>query len=284
MTNDLDRFISDLQAGESRQPANELETLVTDLHNLAERIDMNSTQDRALRQKFDTPPLKMMSPHKRLSRLAATFAIALAALFATFAIVPETRALMLSVLDLLLPRAATSERTIEYVEFDEDDLLRAETREAAAALASFEVREPQILPQDYVFSSALYLTSRDALQTFFSPQTDARYNVDSLSLRQQPIALAQQLGTFFYTFEPYNIGPEAEIQQVAVGDVMGQYVQGSWTTSPNDPSETYRWDDSFPFHRLIWQVDEMLYEIEWFAGRDAFDLETLIAVAASVTP
>lgn len=246
---------------------------------------MTDAQASTLRQRFTPSPIILQAPGQRLMRVAASFTIVFAALTITLAAVPQARALVNSVLDMFFPRATVSERTIESVEYDEDDIMRFETLEEGMALAPFDVRVPQNLPEDYDLSMTQYLNSREALQIFYSPSGASTRNISQIYLQQQAVEMAEQTGLFFYTFAPFDIGPEAQIETVQVGSVMGEYVQGSWaTTQPDDPDATYRWDDSFPFHRLRWQDGEMLYELAWIASRTEFDMDRLIAIAESITP
>ena len=85
-----------------------------------------------------------------------------------------------------------------------------------------------------------------------------------------------------------DVGASANIIDVQIGDVVGQYVEGNWTLSSTPQGDSVRldgqvWDSNFPFSQLRWQVGDTVFWMMTALGqRNELPLSEWQAVAASL--
>jgi hypothetical protein len=134
------------------------------------------------------------------------------------------------------------------------------TIDQATNQAGFNVLQPGILLPDLLFVGARYEPDVHSVIFFYQ---GAGYN---LFLSQHPLSVVNEF---------FSIGASAEVDQVKIGNVQGEYVTGGWVVISNDspPSiEQYSniqavWDPTLPQYTLRWQLEGMSYELRGVGSR-----------------
>lgn len=280
MTNDyrdLNDFIDNHQSDSATQPTNADQAFAADLMALADQQHLDPAFDAALAARFQTQSTTPAQPRRvaprRLSIAAAV--TLLLAIVATLA-VPDLRAIAQDILDDLFPREPEPTRTITYTEFAEGDIQWYDDANSAQIHVPYPIRELGLIPNGMQMDEVGFLESRNVVSMIFF---DDRFTYQDIRFQQQPIAGAQEHGYFWYTFDEYTIGQNADVQTVMVGDNEGQLVRGFWM---GDGQDTFAWDNDFPFFHLRWQDGTMAYELRVNTRPSLFDLDELITIAESI--
>ncbi|HZD39875.1 MAG TPA: DUF4367 domain-containing protein, partial [Terriglobales bacterium] len=152
---------------------------------------------------------------------------------------------------------------------------------AGEAGSNFIVELPTQLPEGWEIGSVDYIRSRGFVSVFFTYERGGRV----LTLYEQP---AQELaGTI--------IGPEGEVESVAVGEATGEYVYGAWwkehtiyKQATPEQAENLEWSADISQRTLRWQVGEMSYSLVAGGGSPGLQgflgKEDLVKIAESLEP
>jgi hypothetical protein len=156
----------------------------------------------------------------------------------------------------------------------------------AQALVDFGIVQPQFIPAGYVFESA-----------------DVYDGVVYLAYRIPRDFIGRNLVIKQMHADDYvgwEVGANADIQPVTIGDNAGEYVKGWWgMTEPATPigeengvttfEATLGWDESLGMHLLHWQRGDFAYEILYqesgniISGRDTSAIPGLLTLADLIT-
>lgn len=191
-------------------------------------------------------------------RSVAAAAAALVIVAAVTLAVPPLRSFAQELLDVLFNRAASDTEV-----FETPVVLQMQTTPIAAtfqverpsltveeveAQAGFDVLVPAYLPSGYTLEDVYYDEGGKLVSQF--------YNHDGIGFN---IVQMQAEAA-----EPMEVGATAEIIEVQIGDVTGQYVEGFWTLDSTRDGETVQlegqsWNSDFPFSQLRWQVGDTVF-------------------------
>ena len=148
------------------------------------------------------------------------------------------------------------------------------TIEDASEIAGFDISFPAVLPDDFRFVGARVFEYSHFVALRFE---GIQRHPHILSFE---ILLTHNDSDSTYVYE---IGPEAEVEEIPIGDTNGEYVRGSWSRwiseSPRTPGETasvvHEWTDSGG-QTLIWQMGDVRYHI---SSRPGLGRDDMIGVA-----
>jgi hypothetical protein len=139
-----------------------------------------------------------------------------------------------------------------------------------ANLAGFPVKQPTSCLPGMEFVGGRY---EAATKTVVMLYQGAGYN---LFLSQRPIEAGQ---------EYFSIGASAEVQEVSIGDIPGEYVTGGWVTITGTSvieqaaleDLQVAWDANLPQYTLRWQYQGYAYQLRSTGshGPQKFELITL---------
>ncbi len=132
------------------------------------------------------------------------------------------------------------------------------------AQVGFDVLEPAYLPPGYIL--------RDVYAS------DGRYTSEGTPSVMLSYGLADDddplfrnlviMQTVSHAGSPIPVGASADVQEVPIGTVTGQYVQGGWQTvgviEDDQTGQKYidsEWNNDIEMHRLIWQMNGFTYEV-----------------------
>jgi hypothetical protein len=192
----------------------------------------------------------------RTIRSTLTAVAALLIVAAVTLAVPPLRSFAQELLDVLFNRAASDTEVFEtpvviqlqatptVLQVEQPSL----TVEQVEAQSGFDVLVPAYVPPGYLLEDVYY----DGLGKLVS-QFYIREGV-GLNIVQMKAEDA----------EPMEVGATAEIIDVQIGDVTGQYVEGGWALSSTSDGETVQfegreWDSDYPFSQLRWQVGDTVF-------------------------
>jgi len=146
----------------------------------------------------------------------------------------------------------------------------------AESLAGYDVLSPVDIPFGMSFLGASYDTQYHIVAQAFG--SDAGYI--ELSLWQQPLEYYQPCGdisNYCDNMLGWNlVGASANLEIVQIGDLTGEYVEGTWSLTENGPV----WDPTPYVKTLRWQTDQMIFEL--VGGIDLLDRDDLVALASSI--
>ncbi|MEQ8673656.1 MAG: hypothetical protein RLP44_06610 [Aggregatilineales bacterium] len=278
---ELDRMIDDQLDGNLQTHDGNESALTTELITLANSFTLDANFDSALARQFKTSIAVQPKTRRRVGwqRMGAAAAIVLFALIAVTLSVPQFRAFAQEIIDDLFPRSEETERTIEYIPFDQDEFEDFDTFDALQDAVEFEIKLPD-LGNAYVFEVGMTILSRNTILMRFSPPET---EFPDYRVMQQPLVDATSSGIFWFGEEDNLIGPEAEILEVEFGEYIGEFVQGSWVTGDHltEGAKDYFWRSDFPIYHLRWQDATFLYEIK-LVSTDPIQPEDLVAIAESM--
>lgn len=146
----------------------------------------------------------------------------------------------------------------------------------AESLAGYDVLSPVDIPLGMSFLGASYDTQYHIVAQAFG--SDAGYI--ELSLWQQPLEHYQPCGdisNYCDNMLGWNrVGASANVEIVQIGDLTGEYVEGTWSLTEIGP----RWEPTPLVKTLRWQTDQMIFEL--VGGNDLLGRDDLVALAASI--
>lgn len=118
--------------------------------------------------------------------------------------------------------------------------------EEAEALAGFDLRVPADLPPGYRLDNVIFdPKTREVAQIYsFHP-----YSAGEQFFLHQRLSLNEEL-----------IGPSAGVNQFFIGDILVEYVTGSWLDDSSGETET--WHSDSIFHTFRWQEGKTFFALE----------------------
>lgn len=150
------------------------------------------------------------------------------------------------------------------------DALEDMSLAAAEETAGFDVLEPTYLPGDYRLKAIRYDPGQQAVSLrYASPQAGSGEFFE--------ITEGKQL-------EPFNVGPGATVETVAIGPYAAEFVRGGWFVA--NGSSAAVWEDASGTYTLRWQAEDLLISIGFFLNDDFspayIQYEDMLAVARSL--
>jgi hypothetical protein len=146
------------------------------------------------------------------------------------------------------------------------------TLDEARADAPFHIKVPGYLPDGFDFIDADFDPGANQSSVFFGNP------FDGLNLVQTPLEDAQ----------PFDIGESADVTEVQIGAVTGEFVRGIWMLRSSSDEDTFtvegrEWDGDFPFEQLVWSDGEYRYWLSSVMGQgSSLPLEEWVRVAESL--
>jgi len=145
----------------------------------------------------------------------------------------------------------------------------------AESLAGYDVLSPVEIPFGMDFMSASYDARYHIVVQAFGRDTE----FIGFSLWQQPLEYYQSCGDIINYCDNmlgWNlVGASAYVETVRIGNLTGEYVQGTWILTYSGPV----WDPTDYLKILRWQTDTMIFEL--VAGIE-FSRDDLVALASSI--
>jgi hypothetical protein len=152
----------------------------------------------------------------------------------------------------------------------------------AETLAGFDVLEPTILPEGFVFEYATYDARTRMVRLSYSAPTGPGTAAVVLFQTPQDNVDAK---------EPLEGFPQDEIEMVQVGEACGYYAEGvgmvvfEGTQTPGTATPTAVWQPDDPQRTLTWTVDGLAIRLhfftsQWYGGR--LDKAAMIELAESL--
>lgn len=214
-------------------------------------------------------------PIRRWLLVAASITLIVAA----FLTVPPLRTLAQDVIDSLFNRADGDAKTNTYIAVAPDaEYDPYSSLEQAAAQTSFPVSTPTIMPDGYFFEGAVWDSDQSAIFLSYI------YGGGGRSLQITETTHAEIFR---------EIGASTNIENVQIGDLTGEYVEGEWVVydrpqgeAGETVTEEATWNPTAPSRRLRWQHGDITYEI-WALGGSEDDpayigKEAMIEIAESM--
>jgi hypothetical protein len=252
------------------------ERLTEKLHSIAQQIEPAGVFRLSLESELRTrhEQLHGKDSHRmtiylrRLTTIAAAFVLLLAVIL----LVPPIRSLAQDIIDSLFTRADSNEKMHTYQPITDADssIVTAEeyyatllTIEEAEALSNFDLKVPATTPPSYTFRGVSYSEKYHSAMLIYTLTGRGLY------ITQQPVEFAGE--------GDWPLGADANIIQVQIGSLEGEYVQGGWYVKPADieidkstglKTEKATWISEASERRLRWIDDEMQYEIRAMGGSE----------------
>jgi len=217
--------------------------------------------------------------NKTRNRKLVFSAIAIIALLAAALVTPQGRALAQSVLHFFT-RAGQDRYPLQSWQMTPPAQLSSQSPfqfsvQEAEARAGYDVLSLAEIPVGMNFMGASYDAKSHMVALAFGFESASI----RLSLWQQPLEYYQPCGDISkycdHMLGSNLIGASAYLETVQIGDVTGDYVEGTWNLTDKGP----RWE-STPYIKILrWQTDKMIFEV--VAGIE-FDKDDLVELAASI--
>ena len=130
----------------------------------------------------------------------------------------------------------------------------------------YDVFEPSWIPSNLTFAGAS-IEDPKIIRIFY------RYmDTNGLVFRQEPVPGSEDC-------ELCNmVGPDAPVEEVAIGNTTGEYVEGVWKLTEQGPV----WESDPYLKTLRWQLDGMAFELLYMGPPDTLSMENMIAIAESL--
>ncbi|MDY6874109.1 MAG: hypothetical protein SVR81_09125 [Chloroflexota bacterium] len=136
--------------------------------------------------------------------------------------------------------------------------------------AGFDILVPEEVPEDLVFRGATYDPETNVSRLFYD-LIGRRTN--GLSIFQEPVTGMADCDLCS------DIGPSANVKEVQIGDVTGEYVVGTWILE-----DGYRiWKNEQWLKRLRWQTDDTVFELTFFGPPATLLSKDFVEIAESMT-
>ncbi len=134
--------------------------------------------------------------------------------------------------------------------------------EAVVSTLPFAAQLPTFLPDSYSLEAAQYNEDLQALDVIYSCEGNPAYGFTLFQISSNT------------ELSPIDIGANAIIESVQIGDAAGQFVQGGWiVVEPAEPPEGVTsleaetvWDNELPMFSLNWESEGMRYSMSNFIG------------------
>ncbi|MCB2213978.1 DUF4367 domain-containing protein [bacterium] len=143
------------------------------------------------------------------------------------------------------------------------------TVDEAEQVAGFDILVPVDVPEYLAFRGVAY-QPEDNITRIYYDLIGRRTN--GLSVAQEPVTGMEDCDLCA------DIGPSADVKEVQIGDVTGQYVAGTWILE-----DGYQiWKNNHWLKRLIWQTDDTVFELTFFGPPSRMLSKDLVEVAESM--
>jgi len=143
----------------------------------------------------------------------------------------------------------------------------------AESLTSYDVISPVQIPFGMNFMGASYDSKYHIVAQAFGRE------FIELSLWQQPLEYYRSCGDISNYCDNLMgsnlVGASAYLETVQIGDLTGEYVEGTWKLTDNGPI----WESDPYLKTLRWQTDKMAFELIYMGIE--FDRDDLVTLAAS---
>ena len=269
--------------------------------------DFQPTPSRRFRERMNAAPwmqIESTAPtfaervRTAFLRPALSTALALALVVAVVAVTPPLRAFAQELLGLFT-RDSDDVFTVEEREQMEQEAMSAPgewvsiepyvdaLNEMEAALET-DVWVPGFLLPGYRFERAGYDGVNKVSSLTYLNQGNSSIDLDALN--QPSFMLVQQPVDYYGTYSQNTVGASAEIEDVQVGDVQGQLVEGSWCSknvTMNNPDPPVEWCSDNFVRMLIWQQDDYVFSIHALGDSDepeSLSKQEMIGTARNLTP
>jgi hypothetical protein len=143
------------------------------------------------------------------------------------------------------------------------------TVDEAEQVAGFDILVPVDIPDYLAFRGVAYDPERNITRIYYDL---IGRSTNGLSVAQEPVTGMADCDLCA------DIGPSADLKEVQIGDVTGQYVAGTWILENG-----YRiWKNNHWMKRLIWQTDDTVFELTFFGPTSRMLSKDLVEVAESM--
>lgn len=301
----LDRFLNDLaQDANSAPPTHlpaedatftaEFVAVVKDTQpdvdfaaQLRQQLHQQPSELRLAASSKTTPPagkIVYVDPYKRFRRMGTVAAILVVTLLA-FLTVPPLRTFAQEMWDALFIRAESDVETYPtptiLPALEPTPTLAVIPTSPPAdvdmwrAQVDFQINEPGWLPPNYVLHDVYASQEWHYASLFY--YDDTGYGV---SLIIHPLEY----------LEPLSVGASADIIDVDIHGVTGQYVPGgAWVMMTQQDGDTTIfngevWDSTIPHQQLRWVADGLDYRLSTGIAASNLTMDDLIRIAESVMP
>lgn len=221
---------------------------------------------------------KMNTRQKLIPRLVAGIALAVILIGVLFFTTPQGQAMAQSMLQFFT-RTESNELPLQSFQLT-PPLPAAGTRTPNPASiidakleitevelqAGYDVFEPSWIPSNLTFAGAS-IEDPKIVRIFF------RYmDTNGLVFRQEPVPGSEDC-------ELCNmVGPDAPVEEVAISNTTGEYVEGVWKLTEQGPV----WESDPYLKTLRWQKDGMAFELLYMGPPDTLSMEDMITIAESI--
>lgn len=143
------------------------------------------------------------------------------------------------------------------------------TVDEAEQAAGFDILVPVEVPEDLVFRGAAYDPETNVSRLFYDL---IRRRTNGLSIFQEPVTGMEDCDLCS------DIGPGANVKEVQIGDVTGEFVVGTWILD-----DGYRiWKNEQWVKRLRWQTDDTVFELSFFGPPGTLSSKDFVEIAESM--
>ena len=217
--------------------------------------------------------MKTLQPRRVLH--AAYISLILVALLALALVTPQGRAFAQNILQLFV-RADKDRYPLQAWQMTPPAQTSSESPfkysvQEAEALAGYAVSGPVEPPFGMMFVGASYDEKYHIVAQVFGLSSDSI----GLSIWQQPLEYYQPCGDISDHCDNMlgsNLaGASADIQNVQIGNMSGEYVEGVWNLTNNGPV----WEPTPYLKTLRWKTDTMIFELVGGLDQTREDLVTL---------
>jgi hypothetical protein len=136
-----------------------------------------------------------------------------------------------------------------------------------AAMAGFKVYQPASIPEGFAFSGGSFDPKTSIARLFYQSVES-----NGIVLKQQPIGTGDTCDLCG------EVGASAEIQEVSINGVRGEYVVGVWKLT----DEGAVWNSDPYLQTLRWQQDGFAFELMYMGSPDALTKDQMVAIASSL--
>lgn len=255
------------------------------LRNLTEQQAPKETINLwpAIETRFQTSDLpepkgpEMNTRQKRIPKLAAAITLAVVLIGVLFFSTPQGQAMAQSLLQFFT-RAESNELPLQSFQLtplptpgtptpNPASIIDANPEIAEVELqAGYDVFEPSWIPSNLTFVGAS-IEDQKIVRIFYQYEY-----TNGLAFRQEPLPTSENCELCDM------VGPDASVEQVAIGTTTGEYVEGVWKLTDQGPL----WESDPWLKTLRWQMDGMAYELQYMGPPETLSMEDMIAIAESV--
>ncbi len=220
---------------------------------------------------------QMNTRQKLIPRLSAGIALAVILIGALFFTTPQGQAMAQSMLQFFT-RAESNELPLQSFQLTPLPTSGAPTPNPVSIIdakleitevelpVGYDVFEPSWIPSNLTFAGAS-IEDPKIVRIFF------RYmDTNGLVFRQEPVPGSKDC-------ELCNmVGPDAPVEEVAISNTTGEYVEGVWKLTEQGPV----WESDPYLKTLRWQKDGMAFELLYMGPPDSLSKQDMVTIAESI--